>query len=135
HLSLRLCDDRRDHGFNLLFCTDGSMMASDMASSTLPWLTLAIFVPIVAGLIVLLFGRDDRPGLTRKIALIGAIVSFLVTLPLYTGFDASTADMQFVELAPWISTFSINYHLGIDGISIWFVLLTAFITVIVVLAG
>ncbi|MBF6616597.1 NADH-quinone oxidoreductase subunit M [Pollutimonas thiosulfatoxidans] len=111
------------------------MMASDMASSTLPWLTLAIFVPIVAGLIVLLVGRDDRPGLTRMISLVGAVVGFLVTLPLYTGFDPTTADMQFVELAPWIESFAVNYHLGIDGISIWFVLLTAFITIIVVLAG
>ncbi len=110
-------------------------MASDMASSTLPWLTLAIFVPIVAGLIVLLVGRDDRPGLTRMISLVGAVVGFLVTLPLYTGFDPTTADMQFVELAPWIESFAVNYHLGIDGISIWFVLLTAFITIIVVLAG
>lgn len=110
-------------------------MASDMASSTLPWLTLAIFVPIVAGLIVLLVGRDDRPGLTRMISLAGAVVGFLVTLPLYTGFDPTTADMQFVELAPWIESFAVNYHLGIDGISIWFVLLTAFITIIVVLAG
>lgn len=110
-------------------------MASDMASSTFPWLTLSIFVPIIAGLIVLLVGRDDRPGLTRMLSLVGSVLGFLVTLPLYTGFDPSTADMQFVEKASWIETFAINYHLGIDGISIWFVLLTAFITVIVVLAG
>ncbi len=111
------------------------MMASDMASSTLPWLTLAIFVPIVAGLIVLLVGRDDRPGLTRMLSLVGSIAGFLVTLPLYTGFDETTADMQFVEKTSWIESFAVNYHLGIDGISIWFVLLTAFITIIVVLAG
>lgn len=110
-------------------------MASDMASSTFPWLTLAIFVPIVAGLIVLLVGRDDRPGLSRMLALLGSIAGFLVTLPLYTGFNPNTADMQFVEKASWIETFAVNYHLGIDGISIWFVLLTAFITIIVVLAG
>ncbi|MDX3893537.1 NADH-quinone oxidoreductase subunit M [Pusillimonas sp.] len=111
------------------------MMASDMASSTFPWLTLSIFVPIVAGLIVLLLGRDDRPGLTRWLSLAGSVLGFLVTLPLYTGFNPGTADMQFVEKAPWIETFAVNYHLGIDGISLWFVLLTAFITVIVVLAG
>jgi len=110
-------------------------MASDMASSTFPWLTLSIFVPIIAGLLVLLVGRDDRPGLTRMLSLAGSVLGFLVTLPLYTGFDPRTADMQFVEKASWIETFAINYHLGIDGISIWFVLLTAFITVIVVLAG
>ena len=110
-------------------------MASDMASSTFPWLTLAIFVPIVAGLLVLLVGRDERPEFTRVLSLVGAVIGFLVTIPLYTGFDPYTANMQFVELTPWIESFSVNYHLGIDGISLWFVLLTAFITIIVVLAG
>ncbi|KGD95909.1 NADH:ubiquinone oxidoreductase subunit M [Achromobacter sp. RTa] len=111
------------------------MMASEMASNTFPWLTLAIFVPIVFGLLVLAVGRDDRPGLTRGLSLIGAIAGFLVTIPLYTGFDSTTAAMQFVEKASWIEAFNVNYHLGIDGISMWFVLLTAFITIIVVLAG
>ena len=110
-------------------------MASDMASSSLPWLTLSIFVPIVAGLLVLLLGRDDRPGLTRWLSLAGAALGFLVTLPLYAGFNNNTASMQFVEKTSWIETFAINYHLGIDGISLWFVLLTAFITIIVVVAG
>lgn len=110
-------------------------MASDMASTNFPWLTLAIFVPIVAGLVVLALGRDDRPGFTRKLSLVGSILGLLVTIPLYTGFNPDTADMQFVEKAPWIDTFAVNYHLGIDGISLWFVLLTAFITVIVVIAG
>ncbi|MNS04165.1 NAD(P)H-quinone oxidoreductase chain 4 1 [compost metagenome] len=111
------------------------MMASEMASNTFPWLTLAIFVPIVFGLLVLAVGRDDRPGLTRGLSLAGAVAGFLVTIPLYTGFDNTTAAMQFVEKASWIEAFNVNYHLGIDGISLWFVLLTAFITVIVVLAG
>jgi NADH-quinone oxidoreductase subunit M len=111
------------------------MMASEMASNTFPWLTLAIFVPIVFGLLVLAVGRDDRPGLTRGLSLVGSIAGFLVTIPLYTGFDSSSAAMQFVEKASWIEAFNVNYHLGIDGISMWFVLLTAFITIIVVLAG
>ncbi|HLR12670.1 MAG TPA: NADH-quinone oxidoreductase subunit M [Burkholderiaceae bacterium] len=106
-----------------------------MASSTFPWLTLAIFVPIVAGLAVLLVGRDDHPGPTRVLSLVGSVLGLLVTIPLYTGFKADTAEMQFVEKTPWIETFAVNYHLGIDGISLWFILLTAFITVIVVLAG
>ena len=110
-------------------------MAGDMASSTFPWLTLAIFVPIVAGLAVLLVGRDDHPGPTRALSLVGSVLGLLVTIPLYTGFKADTAEMQFVEKTPWIETFAVNYHLGIDGISLWFILLTAFITVIVVLAG
>lgn len=110
-------------------------MASEMASNSFPWLTLAIFTPIVFGLLVLALGRDDRPGLARKLSLLGAIVGFLVTIPLYTGFDNTTAAMQFVQNTPWIETFNINYHLGVDGISLWFVLLTAFITIIVVAAG
>jgi NADH-quinone oxidoreductase subunit M len=111
------------------------MMAGDMASSTLPWLTLSIFVPIVAGLLVLLAGRDDRANMTRTLALLGAIAGFLVTLPLYTGFDPGTAEMQFVEKTGWIESLAVNYHLGIDGISMWFVLLTAFITVVVVVSA
>ena len=110
-------------------------MASEMSSFNTPWLTLSIFVPIVCGLILLAVGRDDRPGLTRNLPLIGSILSFLVTIPLYTGFDNSTAAMQFVEKILWIPAFAVNYHLGVDGISLWFVLLTAFITIIVVLAG
>jgi len=111
------------------------MMASEMASLTTPWLTFAIFVPIVCGLIILAVGSDDRPAMTRNLSLIGAILSFLVTIPLYSGFDSATAAMQFVEKSPWIPAFAVMYHLGVDGISLWFVLLTAFITIIVVLAG
>src|SRR5690625_4023065 len=65
----------------------------------------------------------------------GSIVAFLVTMPLYTCFDPNTAQMQFVEFAPWIEAYAVNYHLGVDGLSMWFVLLTAFITIIVVIAG
>jgi NADH-quinone oxidoreductase subunit M len=106
-----------------------------MASHTFPWLTLAIFVPIVFGALVLAVGGDNRPCLTRGLSLVGALAGFLVTIPLYTGFDTSSAGMQFVENSSWISAFNVNYHLGVDGISLWFVLLTAFVTVIVVLAG
>lgn len=104
-------------------------------TSTLPWLSLAIFVPIVAGILVLIMGSDERADFTRKLALFGSVISFLVTLPVYFGFDGSTAQMQFVENTPWIDAFSATYHLGVDGISMWLVLLTSFITVIVVLAG
>lgn len=106
-----------------------------MVHSSFPWLSLAIFVPIIFGLVVMLIGRDENPGFARGLALLGSLVGLAVTIPLYTGFDASTADMQFVEKAMWIEPFSVYYHLGIDGISLWFVLLTAFITVLVVLAG
>ncbi|HEY5581139.1 MAG TPA: NADH-quinone oxidoreductase subunit M [Rhodoferax sp.] len=98
-------------------------------------LSLAIWTPIVFGVVLLALGRDDQARTVRWVALIGAIVSFLVTLPLYAGFKLGTAAMQFVEKAPWIERFNVNYHLGVDGISLWLVILTAFINVIVVIAG
>jgi NADH-quinone oxidoreductase subunit M len=96
-------------------------------------LSLAIWIPIVAGIAVLALG--DRNPLTRWLALAGAILGFLVTLPLWTGFAAGSSAMQFVELHAWITRFSINYHLGVDGISVLFVLLNSFITILVVIAG
>ena len=98
-------------------------------------LSLAIWTPIAFGAVLLALGRDEHAKVVRWFALVGAMVSLLVTLPLYGQFDTSTAAMQFVEKAGWISRFNVNYHLGVDGISFWFVLLTAFITVIVVIAG
>ena len=106
-----------------------------MMQSTFPLLSLAIWCPIAFGLFVLAFGRDENPALVRSVSLIGSIVSFLVTLPLVSQFDKTAHGMQFVEKAAWIERFNVNYFLGIDGISVWFVLLTAFITVIVVIAG
>jgi NADH-quinone oxidoreductase subunit M len=106
-----------------------------MMQSTFPYLSLAIWLPIAFGLFIFAFGRDDNPGLVRGVALLGSIVSFLVTLPLIQHFDKTAHGMQFVEKAAWIERFNVNYFLGIDGISVWFVLLTAFITVIVVIAG
>jgi NADH-quinone oxidoreductase subunit M len=106
-----------------------------MMQSTFPLLSLAIWCPIAFGLFVLAFGRDENPGLVRGVSLIGSIVSFLVTLPLYNQFDKAAHGMQFVEKASWIERFNVQYLLGVDGISVWFVLLTAFITVIVVVAG
>lgn len=98
-------------------------------------LSLAIWTPIAFGVVLLALGRDDQARSVRWVALIGAIVSFLVTLPLYGQFNTATAAMQFVEKAPWIERFNVNYHLGLDGISFWFVLLTAFINVVVIIAG
>ena len=98
-------------------------------------LSLAIWTPILFGLVLLALGRDEHAVVVRWIALVGSLVSFLVTLPLYARFDATTAAMQFTEKALWIERFNIDYSLGIDGISIWFVLLTAFINVVVVIAG
>jgi NADH-quinone oxidoreductase subunit M len=98
-------------------------------------LSLAIWTPIFFGVILLALGRDDQARSVRWIALIGAIVSFLVTLPLYGGFEIGTSALQFVEKASWIARFNVNYHLGVDGISLWFVLLTAFINVVVIIAS
>ena len=100
-----------------------------------PYLSLSIWVPIVAGLAVLGFGRDRDAGFARWIALLGAVVGFLVTIPLYAGFDATTSAMQFVEYAEWIPRFDIHYHLGVDGISVLFILLNSLMTVLVVWAS
>ncbi len=97
-------------------------------------LSLAIWIPVAAGVLVLWAG-DQRPMLLRWLALIGAILGFLVTIPLWTHFNVDTSAMQFVELHPWIERFNINYHLGVDGISLIFVLLNSFITILVVIAG
>ena len=99
------------------------------------WLSLAIWIPIGFGVAILAGGRDRNPDVIRSVALIGSLLALAVTIPLYTGFDPSVAQLQFVENTPWIERLNANYHLGVDGISIWFVLLTAFMTVIVVLAG
>ena len=98
-------------------------------------LSLAIWTPIVFGLMLVALGRDEQASMVRWVALIGALVSFLLTLPLYQGFELGTADMQFEEQMAWIPRFNVNYHLGLDGISLWFVLLTAFINLVVVIAG
>jgi len=100
-----------------------------------PLLSLAIWVPIGAALLVLALGGDRNAPLQRLIALAGALAGFMVTLPLYAGFDTGSAQMQFVELAPWIRQFNVDYHLGVDGISMLFVILNSFITVLVVISG
>jgi len=100
-----------------------------------PYLSLAIWVPIVAGLAVLAVGSDRNAPTARWIALMGAIAGFLVTVPLYWQFDVTTSAMQFVERTEWIPRFDIHYHLGVDGISVLFVLLNSFVTVLVVWAG
>ena len=98
-------------------------------------LSLAIWTPIFFGALLLAIGRDEQAASVRWVALIGAIISFLVTIPLYTGFDTTTSALQFVEKAGWIARFNVNYHVGVDGISLWFVLLTAFINVVVIIAS
>jgi NADH-quinone oxidoreductase subunit M len=98
-------------------------------------LSLAIWLPIACGVLLLAIGRDDKADAVRWMALIGSLVSFLITLPLIVGFDTTTAAMQFRETLPWIERFNVKYALGVDGLSMWFVPLTAFITVIVVISA
>ena len=100
----------------------------------LPLLSIVIWLPILGGLLTMAVG-DERSELARRVALAASILTFVFSVPLYTAFDTGTAAMQFVERAPWIETFNIYYHLGIDGISMPLILLTTFVTVLVVIAG
>ena len=101
----------------------------------IPFLSLAIWVPIVGGLVALATGSDKNAPVARFVALFTALVGLAVSIPLFTGFDVATSSMQFVEAYAWIPRFNINYYLGVDGISVLFVVLNSFITVIVVIAG
>jgi NADH-quinone oxidoreductase subunit M len=97
-------------------------------------LSLAIWVPILGAIPVLLLGSERR-FLVRWLSLAVAIAGLLVTIPLYIGFDPAVVGMQFVEQAPWVPRFNLQYLLGVDGISMPFILLNSFITIMVVLAG
>ena len=102
---------------------------------TVPLLSYAIWVPILAGLAVLATGGDRNAAVQRWLALAGAVTGLAVTLPLWTQFNLQAPGMQFVEFAPWIRQFNVNYHLGVDGISMLFILLNSLVTVLVVIAG
>jgi NADH-quinone oxidoreductase subunit M len=99
----------------------------------LPLLSLSIWLPIAFGVAVLVIGKDRDPAPARWLSLVGSLAGFLVTLPLWTGFQPS-AQMQFVENTPWIRALNINYHMGVDGISMPFILLNSFMTLLVVIA-
>ncbi|MCU0938395.1 MAG: NADH-quinone oxidoreductase subunit M, partial [Burkholderiaceae bacterium] len=87
------------------------------------------------GMLILAIGRDSAANLVRTVALAGSLLALLVTVPLITNFDIAYGGLQFVEKAVWIERLNAHYHLGVDGLSVWFVVLTAFTTVIVVIAG
>jgi NADH-quinone oxidoreductase subunit M len=110
-------------------------MMQSTISTFPPYLSLAIWLPVLFGVLVLATGRDEKAGMTRWLSLAGAVISLLVTMPLISHFDNAAHGMQFVESTPWIGRFNIIYALGIDGLSLWFVPLTAFITVIVVISA
>jgi len=101
----------------------------------LPLLSLAIWTPVLFGVLVLAVGRDNRPALTRWLSLLGSLAGLAVALPLIARFDRLAHGMQFVEQFDWIERFNVAYALGIDGISLWLVVLTALITVIAIIAG
>ena len=103
--------------------------------SDLPLLSLVIWLPIIGGLVVLAVGAKENNSAARWSALVVSVITFLVSVPLFTSFDTSTAAMQFEERTSWIPAFNVYYHLGVDGISMPLILLTTFITVLVVVAG
>jgi len=100
--------------------------------SDMPLLSFVVWLPILGGLLVLALKDTVNP---RPLALAVAMITFLTSLLLYTGFDTTTADMQFQEQASWIPSFNVFYHLGVDGIAMPLIILTTFTTVLVVLAG
>jgi NADH-quinone oxidoreductase subunit M len=99
-----------------------------------PILSILIWLPILGGLAVLAVG-DQRSALARLLALVISAATFIFSIILVTSFDPSSAAMQFAELEPWIATFSVNYHLGVDGFSVPLILLTTFFGVLVVISS
>ena len=103
-------------------------------TSNWPILSVLIWLPILGALLVLAAG-ESRASLAKVLALAISGLTFVLSIFLFTGFDTSTAAMQFTELKPWIETFNINYSLGVDGFSVPLILLTTFFGVLVVIAG
>ena len=97
---------------------------------------MLVWLPIAAGLVVLALGSTEE-GVRRgkRVALGASVATFVLSLPLYGGFDVAATGMQFVERVPWITGFNAYYHLGVDGISLPLILLTTFLTPLVVIAG
>lgn len=100
-----------------------------------PLLSLIIWLPILFGVAVFATGHDRNAQLARYIALAGSILGFMVALPLYTQFNVASTAMQFVENYVWFERFNVNYHIGVDGISMPLILLNCLITPLVVIAG
>ncbi|WP_127470581.1 NADH-quinone oxidoreductase subunit M [Thiomicrorhabdus aquaedulcis] len=99
--------------------------------SSLPILSTLIWLPIIGGLLVLFAGRNN-PTVAKWLSLLTVVATFLLSIPLVTGFDTTTASMQFVEQVAWVPMFNIHYHLGVDGLSMPLVLLTTFTQVLVI---
>ena len=106
-----------------------------LSYSTIPFLSLAIWCPVFFGLLVLVTGKDERATFVRYLSLFGAVVSFVIALPLIVQFNRNAHGMQFVEKHSWIRLFHVEYALGVDGISVWLVVLTALMTLVVVVSS
>jgi NADH-quinone oxidoreductase subunit M len=104
-----------------------------MEQAQFPILTFVTFFPMVGVFFLLLINRKHE-GALRVVAFLTALIDFIASLFLYTGFKLDTHQMQFVEQVPWIKQFGISYFMGIDGISLFLILLTTFLTVLSVLA-
>jgi len=104
-------------------------------ASGLPLLSLVIWLPILGGLAVLAVARSNNLNIVRWLSLLVSVVTFLLSISLFSGFDTTTFHMQFVEKLTWIPAFNINYHLGVDGLSMPLILLTTFATVLVVISA
>jgi NADH-quinone oxidoreductase subunit M len=100
-----------------------------------PILSVLVWLPIAAAIVVMLIGSGERALLGKQVALTASLATFLLSIPLFTQFDTSTAAMQFVEQVSWISALDAYYHLGVDGISMPLILLTTLLTPFVVVAG
>ena len=95
-------------------------------------LSIAIWTPISLGILLLILQKNLSEKIIYKLGNIFGLIAFLITIPLYIFFDTTYSGFQFQEIAPWISHFSIQYHLGLDGISLPLVMLTSFITWLVI---
>ena len=96
-------------------------------------LSLLIWLPIVGGFAVL--GLGSKIALAKWVSLAVSVLSFLLSLPLWSSFKTGTAEMQFVERTPWISTIHSQFFIGVDGISMPLILLTTFTTVLIVISS
>ncbi len=97
-------------------------------------LSLLIWIPIIAAFAILALG-PNRAGLAKLFGLVTAVITLVLSIPLWQNFDTTTAAMQFVEKVAWIPSLNINYHLGVDGIAMPLIVLTTFITVLTILSA
>ena len=97
-------------------------------------LTLVIFLPLVSGVLLLLL-KQEKYATVKMFGIVSSVLTFIISLILFFTFDSTNAGMQFVEKAPWIQSFNISYHVGIDGMSLLLVMLTTFLTPIAMLSS